>query len=227
MPLVYTVLFPSKSLRACLPAALMLGASLLAPAQGVITTVAGGPASDASRSLNACPPIQAAAPHGTDIYVVSCNVIYKVDALGVWTAVAGTGAFGYSGDGGPALSATLGQRQSISVDGSGNIFIVDHQSTTIREIDAATVHINTVAGNGTAGYSGDGGAATSAQLGGGGLLTVFADASGNVYVADRSNHRVRKFTVAGNINTIAAGSTTIPPTYPATGINPLNAQING
>src|SRR5258708_4452094 len=125
MPLVCTELFPSRSLRACLLGVLMLGASLLASAQGVITTVAGGTASDASRSLNACTPIQAAAPHGTDIYVVSCDVIYKVDALGVWTAVAGTGAFGFGGDGGPVLSPTLVHSRSISVDRSGNIFIAD------------------------------------------------------------------------------------------------------
>ena len=229
MSLACAKLLRSKSLRACLMGVLPLVASLAVSAQAVITTVAGGKASDPGvRSLNACFPIQAAAPYGGDVYVVSCNRIYKVSG-GVWTPVAGTGQFGFSGDGGPALSATFDQPKSISVDGSGNIFIAG--GFRIREVVAGSGIIQTVAGTGTAGYNGDGIPATSAQISGSLLTTVFADGSGNIFIADRPNHRVRKFTVGGDIQTIAGtGNTstgTIPPAYPAVGIDPLTAKING
>ena len=225
MSLVCTKLLRSKPLRACVLGALTLVASLAVSAQAVITTVAGGKASDPGvRSLNACFPIQVAAPHGSDVYVVSCDRIYKVSG-GVWTAVAGTGEVGFSGDGGPALNAMLGQPHGMSVDGSGNIFIVD--GSRIREVDAATMHINTVAGTGTAGYNGDGRPATSAQIGAGGGLrnSVFADGSGNIFIADGFNHRVRKFTVGGDIQTIAGTGTANTGSF-TNGIDPLTAQIN-
>src|SRR5207248_484217 len=96
------------------------------------------------------------------------NRIRKIAAdSGIITAVAGNGRQGFSGDGGPAISASfdfLGLPAGISVDGAGNIFITQLNNTRIRKIEAATGIITTVAGNGSQGFFGDGGAATRASL---------------------------------------------------------------
>src|SRR5207237_8731301 len=90
--------------------------------------------------------------------------IRKVDAAtGNIQTVAGNGTFGFSGDGGPATNATFFHPSDVSVDSSGNIFIADSGNQRIRKVVAATGNIQTVAGNGTFGFSGDGGAATSAE----------------------------------------------------------------
>lgn len=114
------------------------------------------------------------------------------------TTFAGTGVYGFSGDGGPATSAQLSNPLGVALDGAGNLYITDCDNNRIRVVDAATGFITTLAGDGTAGFSGDGGPATSAALQG--PYPVAVDAHGNVFIPDRSNHRVRM---------VAAGTRTI------------------
>jgi sugar lactone lactonase YvrE len=92
----------------------------------------------------------------------------------------------------------------VAVDGSGNLFIADSFNNRIREVNQATGIISTIAGNGTLGYSGDGGPATSAMLYG--PRTMAVDASGNVYIADYYNHRIREVAQATGVITTVAGT---------------------
>ena len=126
-------------------------------------------------------------------------------AGGTITTVAGNGKVGFSGDGGQATSAQLSYPYGVAVDGQGNLYIADSANGRIRKV-ATGGTITTVAGNGTLGFSGDGGAATSAQLS---ISSsgVAVDAQGNLYIADTFNHRIRKVTAGGTITTIAGGAT--------------------
>jgi sugar lactone lactonase YvrE len=126
-------------------------------------------------------------------------------SAGIITTVAGNGGGGYSGDGGPATSAELYIPYGVAVDSSGNLYILDQWNNRIRKVTAATGIITTVAGNGTSGYSGDGGPATSAKLWW--PCGIAVDSSGNIYIADGwSNNRIRKVTVATGIITTVAGN---------------------
>jgi hypothetical protein len=123
-------------------------------------------------------------------------------ATGIITTVAGNGTYSFSGDGGPATSAGLFDPFGVAVDSSGNLYIADYANERIREVSAATGIITTIAGNGTQGYSGDGGPATSAELSG--PLGLAVDPSGNVFIADTYNNRIREVVKAtGNIITVA------------------------
>jgi sugar lactone lactonase YvrE len=127
------------------------------------------------------------------------NIIVEVSTTGVLSTVAGTGEQGFSGDSGPATSATLDTPEGVAVDATGNIYVADSHNQRVRKITSGT--ITTIAGTGAAGFSGDDGAAASAQLD---LPTAVAvDAAGNVYVADTNNHRIRK--IAGATITTVAG----------------------
>lgn len=107
------------------------------------------------------------------------------------STVAGTpGAAGSLGDGGLAISAQLNTPRGVRVDAAGDIFITDEATHVIREVNIATGNISTIAGNGTAGYTGDGGPAAAAQLNG--PTGMYVDQNGNVYVADSLNAVVRK-----------------------------------
>jgi sugar lactone lactonase YvrE len=127
-------------------------------------------------------------------------------ATGNISTVAGNGASSYSGDGGPATAATLIAPGGLALDGAGNVFIADSGNNAIREINAVTGIITTVAGNGTPGNSGDGGAATAANLNGPQGITV--DADGNLWIADTGNNVIREVTAAdGKIKTVAGTGT--------------------
>jgi uncharacterized protein (TIGR03437 family) len=163
---------------------------------GIITTIAGttqgfsgdgGPATAAQ--LNN--PTSVVSDLQGNLYI--CDQfnfrIRKVDTSGTITTIAGTGTAGYSGDGGPATMAELNYPGGMTIDTSGNLFFSDDTNNVVREISGSTAVITTVAGNGTAGYSGDGGPATSAELNGNFGVTL--DSLGNLYIADAKNNVVR------------------------------------
>lgn len=118
------------------------------------------------------------------------------------SVITGTGGSGFSGDGGLATNATIGQTQGICVDGFGNLYISDVGNARIRKIDPSGI-ITTVAGSGVNGFSGDGGFATAAQLS---CYGVECDISGNLYIGDWNNNRVRKIEVATGIITTICGT---------------------
>ena len=124
--------------------------------------------------------------------------ILKVGTNGIITTVAGNGTEGYSGDGGAATNAELYFPYSVAVDSSGNLFIAD-DSNRILKVGTNGI-ITTVAGNGTGGYSGDGGAATSAELYSPTGVTI--DSAGNILIADNGNNRIRK--VWSNVSPVPA-----------------------
>ncbi len=117
--------------------------------------------------------------------------------------IAGTGIGGFSGDGGPAGMAQLFSPHGIATDKAGNILIADAGNHRVRRVDAATMRISTVAGNGTQGFLGDGGSARQARLNA--PQGVAFDDAGNIYIADTGNHRIRRVNRSGNIATIAGG----------------------
>jgi sugar lactone lactonase YvrE len=132
------------------------------------------------------------------------NRIREVTMAGTITTFAGTGAAGYTGDNGPAVSATLNKPSALAIDSANNLYILDTNNSVVREVSTAGT-ITTVAGNGTVGYSGDGGAATSAALNLPYGLGI--DSSGNLYIADSGNNVVREVSTAGVITTIIGDGT--------------------
>jgi sugar lactone lactonase YvrE len=181
---------------------------------GIITSVAGNGNEDFSGDGVAATNTSLSSPKGVaidslgDLYIAdSANQrVRKVDTNGIITTVVGNdnnGYFGsYSGDGGPASNATVNYPTGVSVDTLGNLYIADSGNNRIRRVDTHGV-INTVAGNGTASFTGDGGVATNAGLNS--PFSLFADVVGNLYIADSSNGRIRKESPNGIINTVAGG----------------------
>src|ERR1700723_1553814 len=113
--------------------------------------------------------------------------------------IAGTGAAGYSGDGGRATSAQLALPSGVAVDSSGTLYIADTNNQRIRKVSGGT--ITTIAGTGEQNYTGDGAAGASATLDS--PTGVAVDAAGNVYIADRHNQRIRELSASGTITTLA------------------------
>ena len=133
------------------------------------------------------------------------NGIHKLTPGGVLTVVAGGGSVGFSGDNGPATQATVYFPSGIAADSGGNIYFVDKGNNRVRKVDTKGI-ITTFAGTGTAGYSGDGGPATSAKLGmnfTAAFQGVAVDSAGNVYIADPQSNRIRMVNPAGIISTFA------------------------
>ena len=178
---------------------------------GLVSTVAGdgssgysgdgGPAASARLNM----PRGVAIDSAGSLYIAdSFNYrVRKITAGGVISTVAGNGICCYWGEGGPATSARL-SAYGIAVDGSGNLYIADASSSRIRKVTAGGT-ISTIAGNGSSGYSGDGGPATAAQLNYPQGLAV--DGSGNLFIADTSGNRIRKVSANGTISTFAGTGT--------------------
>jgi sugar lactone lactonase YvrE len=187
-------------------------------ATGVITTFAGGgpggyssgaysgdggPATNASLNL----PGEIALDANGNLFIADSQNgrIRRVDASsGTISTVAGNGGFGFDGDGGPAFAATLNHPAGIAVDTNGNLFIADTYNNRLRRVDASTGLITTVAGNGQFSFAGDGGPATAAALWF--PIGVRVDASGNLFIADFYNNRVRRVDASSGIITTFAGN---------------------
>ena len=131
-----------------------------------------------------------------------CSV--NCSGIGNIGTIAGTGIAGFTGDGGQSVCSKLNNPAGVAVDASGNLYIADDGNSAIRKVTVSTGIISTLAGNGTAGSTGDGGASTSAKLSY--PFGVCLDASGNVYIADNGNSRIRKITVSTGIITTVAGN---------------------
>jgi uncharacterized protein (TIGR03437 family) len=176
---------------------------------GVITTVVGNGTRGVSgdnvpaTSTQLWNPKELAVDSAGDLYINDDTARIRKVSNGVIATVAGNGTAGFSGDNGPAISAQLEYPEGIAVDSAGNLYIADTYNERIREVSNGV--ITTVAGNGTMGFSGDNGPATSAQLSY--PAGVAVDSAGNLYIADTYNGRVRKVS-NGTITTVAGGDTT-------------------
>ena len=176
------------------------GAKFAASATSTIQTVAGG-----GTDVNY--PKGIAVDAAGDVFFTNphLNIVCEVNAAThVISTVAGNGNFGFSGDGSAATSASLNYPQGIAVDAAGNLFIADTYNNRIREVNATTHVITTVAGNGNLGFSGDGSAATSAALGY--PEGIALDAAGNLFIADSGNNKIREVDATTHVITTVAGN---------------------
>jgi sugar lactone lactonase YvrE len=186
----------------------------VAASTGIISTVAGngtwGAGGDGGPAVNAQLEyaMGVAVDSAGNLYIadfVACTIRKVTASSRVITTVAGIAdQYGNSGNGGAATKATLGDPYGVTVDSTGNLYIADSSNSEVRKVTTSTGIISLLAGNGTWGYSGDGGAASSAQLY---FPTgVAVDSSGNVYIADEGNNAIRKVVVStGVITTVAGG----------------------
>jgi sugar lactone lactonase YvrE len=197
---------------------------------GILTTVAGlgpvaGSPGDGGPAVNAAVKLPAGMtidPSG-NLYVAEAGGyrIRMINPAGIITTVAGTGVQGsaWSFEGSAATAANLTWPEDVAVDASGNLYVADTGAGAIRKITPAGI-ITTVAGNNTAGFSGDGGPATRAQLNV--PTSVAVDGTGNLYFADTYNFRIRKISPDGTITTIAG---TGHPGYFGDGIPAASARL--
>lgn len=162
----------------------------------------GGPATSAQLAW----AIGIVADNAGNVYIADHdnNVIRKVDNTGIISTFAGTGKLGYSGDGGTATSAKLYHPAALNVDNAGNLYFTDQNADVIRKINSAGI-ITSLTGNLPIGYSGDGGPVALAQFRS--ITGITPDNRGNLYIADGSNHAIRKVNASGIITTVAGNGT--------------------
>ena len=181
-------------------------------AAGVISTIAGngaiGHAGDGGPATNATfyEPTGVAVDRFGNIFIADCfnNRIREINTLGIINTVVGTGVSGNTGDGGSATAATIFDPWGVAFDSTGNLYITDGPNNNVRVVNTAGI-IHTFAGNGTGGATGDGGPATAAELDD--PTGIAFDDSGNAYIADQFNNRIRKVTAAGIISTYVGTGT--------------------
>lgn len=173
---------------------------------GAVGVDAGGYAGDGGPATAARlqEPVGVGLGAGGDVYVADRdnNAIRKIDADGTITTVIGGGGAGFSGDGGPASDARIDRPQQIVVDPDGNVYFADSGNNRVRRIDTEGV-VTTVAGNGRAATSGDGGPALSAAVWNPTGLAL--DDEGNLYVSQPDDNRIRRVDTTGAIVTVAGG----------------------
>lgn len=178
-------------------------------ASGIISTLAGNGVQGETGDGGPATAAEISSPYGVtfdgagNIYIAEGIKIRKVNTSGIITTFAGGGSSGL-GDGGPATACELFSPEGVAVDGFGNVYIADYQTNRIRMVNTSGI-ISTIAGNGYTGGSGgafygDGGPATAAELFNPTALTV--DGSGNVYIFDASNYRIRVVNSSGIISTV-------------------------
>jgi YVTN family beta-propeller protein len=192
-------------------------------ATGAVSTIAGSPGGVRDDDGGPAAAAHLLLPYGIavnaagDIYIADyvANQVRKIAAAsGTISTVAGTGTQGFSGDGGPALLATLSQPTRLAVDAAGNLYISDSGNARVRRVDAATGNIATIAGNGSRVASGDGGQATAAGMS---PFGIAVDASGNLFIADDANRVIRKVTASTGTITTFAGTVGVIGTDDGTG----------
>jgi trimeric autotransporter adhesin len=180
---------------------------------GIVTTIAGtgivGSGGDGGMATNAelGGPVGIFVNKTGDVFIADWGnkKIRKINSVtGKIYTFAGTGGGGYSGDGGPAVNATIDGPLDVYADTNGNVLISDQYNHRVRKVDAITGIITTIAGNGTAGYSGDGGPAVNAKLNQ--PTGLFVDKQNNIYIAEYGNGTIRKVDGATGIITTLAGT---------------------
>ncbi|MHB1935628.1 MAG: NHL domain-containing protein [Acidobacteriaceae bacterium] len=183
----------------------------------------GDGAAAASATVNL--PMGVAFDGGGNLYIADTgnNRVRRVDAVtGIITTVVGNGQQGYAGDGGAAANAQLDLPAGVAVDAMGNLFIADTGNNVVRKVNPQTGVITTVAGNGTAGYQGDLGPATAAELNHPAAIAV--DKAENIFIADSVNNRVRRVDAGTGILTLYAGDGSA--TYNGDGMQATLAALN-
>ena len=168
-------------------------------------------------------PEDVAVDSSLNVYIADTQNAYirKVTTDGNINFIAGDGSIGFTGDGGYATSAGLIAPFALAVDSSGNVYFAENGDSRIRRIDAKSLDISTVAGNGTPGFTGDGSTATNAEINS--PTGVAVDSAGNLYIADSLNCRIRKVASGGNISTLAGNGTL---SYSGDGSAANKAQLN-
>jgi hypothetical protein len=180
---------------------------------GTLTTVAGGPGANGipASQVSIILPRGGVRDAAGNIYIADVGHvrILKVDSAGMVSVVAGNGTHGYLGDGKKATETGLGSPtgaqfhvDGLALDGKNHLYIPDVYAGRVLQVDLGTGIITTAAGNGTAGFSGDGGKATEAQLSDG-FWNIVGAPDGSLFIADGNNHRVRKVDPNGIITTYA------------------------
>ncbi len=180
-------------------------------ADGKVSTIAGNgtktySGDDAAATDAGISDVHGIAADGNgNVYIAdtSNSRVRKIDSKGVITTFAGDGTPGFSGDGAAASKAKVWFPAGLALDSAGNLYVADYGNSTVRKIAASGGTISTIAGTGSWGFSGDGGAANKATLGAPGSVAV--DAAGNVYIGDSANNNIRKVSTDGNIRTILSG----------------------
>jgi uncharacterized protein YjdB len=195
---------------------------------GIISTVAGG----GLLLGDGGPATAAIVDHVRDVEVDAAGNIYiadygnnrvrKINTSGIITTIAGNGAAGHTGDGTPATASKINGPESIALDAAGNLYIGEDATGNfyVRKVNTSGI-ISTIAGIGTSGYSGDGGAATAAAIAEPRGLSV--DASGNIYIADYGNLVIREINTSGIISTVAGGGSSLGDGGPATAAQTVGA----
>ena len=198
---------------------------------GIITTIAGigesgyggdgGPANKAQLYR----PKDVIVDSSGNLYIADTdnNRIRRVDTSGIITTIAGNGYRGYSGDGGPALEAQLSRPEGVAVDNAGDLYIADTWNHRIRRVDASGT-ITTIAGIGSEGLLGEGGPAVEAQLRA--PSGVALDGSGNIYISDTYNMRIRRVDATGIITTVAGSGSTGVGDYSGDGGPAVEARLD-
>ena len=177
---------------------------MASPFAGTGALAFGGDGSRATSASIACPVGMAFGPDGALYFADHANNrVRRVDRAGIITTVAGSGPAGvnqgsFSGDGGPAIEATLQEPYDVAFDRTGKLFIADRDNNRVRMVNLDGT-ITTVAGDGKTGFAGDGGPAVAASLNR--PLGIAIDAAGNLLIADSGNDRVRKVDLDGTIST--------------------------
>jgi uncharacterized protein (TIGR03437 family) len=194
---------------------------------GIITTVAGGGTADPGDGGPATSAMLykingVTVDAAGNLYIAQNNAIRKV-SNGIITTIAGGGNAGFSGDGGPAISAQLSGPTLVTLDSAGNLYIADAGNNRVREVSGGI--ITTIAGNGNAGFSGDGGPATAASLN---LPSAVAfDSAGNMYISDQGSGRIREVLAAAPSFAATPGSLAFTGTSAGTAAASQTVQLSG
>jgi Secretion system C-terminal sorting domain len=152
------------------------------------------------------------------------NVVRKINSFGIISTVAGTGTYGFSGDGGPATAAMLNFPQQIRTDSAGNLFICDQGNQRVRKVSPVGI-ITTIAGDGTTGFAGDGGVATSCKLATPIGMVIRQGCGERIYISDANNNRIREIVYSNSLPRFTSGHAHYLRLCAGAGVVPLDSML--